>query len=1114
MTGFKLFTIIVVDSLYLSVLVAYAFIRSESFVNLNFIAEALGITMEKITVISDDNEAMRLLARTYGWLHLLCQWHYAAAYIRNQRRFGVRHADCNSFNNAFFRLLQSTDFESAEAFGHELNLFIDAFKQQYPAMGNWLQEFAKDAEMVCEYFRAGVYTAGAHTSQRNESIHSLIKCGNLMANALREMSFFASYVYLTDIVEQMLETSLDELSRLLQKNLSCCPHVSKLIRAAAQSCTEVCIGDNGWTLRAATEVEVRAHVQLPQQNYDGASFHCVTSAHASTAGAGSPAFEVTHWVALKAEAEHAVFCSCHEFSTTGVSCVGIAAAIKQRKGNPEHACWLNQQWQLSFHPLFPKAVARNCPSSQTARDGIEEASSDPPDADGNWCADTADDRAAARWRNIQAIPVPTTNTLRRSVLNDAWNALRDDFHVHTDVAKYRAIMASFNDLRANFSGSPGCWLQAPTRGGDCQARAWTTAGVTSAPPPNQANNNKRQRPQSQMSVADYNKAYKHGQLPTVEDRRAASGDWSLYLPTNKSKDAKWICPVPECMLKPISNTDQARHAHRGTKRHGEMLLKYPTNPNADRTPAAAPGASNAEDAAEQGAPDTSAPPGISGVAPTSAPPSETGTCHDGAGIPGVERAPAGTSLDGAGIPGEAAAPAGTSLDGAGMPGEEAATASFLPPHPDFPHFPINQFCEECTHSVLCSHHAAMVGHQAAAPSGIPGNAAEQQAAMVVVRAGTRPHPRDFMTDGDSMPALPSPEDSQGTRVAKSVARIKCAIERRDRAHPPPMPAVALPPMAGLFPRDVQYDRIRFEAWADCGVRVGKDKGACYCHVWNATYWTGYDAIAVEVLDMGIGTGSRLSINNTTIECTEGIREVTCVQVGKMKRGQQRQRIVFFDVCDSFHAWAMDKLPRNYTDFHFASFKDRQHVVVECGGDGDCFYHACLFLLNTFAPNVCIDGCSISSFDHKRLREATVGHLRSRYRDIDVRSRGHEDEFTVSVFTLMDFGYDGDEDAVVEAYCAKHIKLKVKAEEPCVYALAHLLNMSITVYQISRREPVLASAAEQAITLELWCNDVHYQAVADTRRLVISANGLASRGYREANWVYARDVTSLHVEEVD
>jgi hypothetical protein len=260
--------------------------------------------------------------------------------------------------------------------------------------------------------------------------------------------------------------------------------------------------------------------------------------------------------------------------------------------------------------------------------------------------------------------------------------------------------------------------------------------------------------------------------------------------------------------------------------------------------------------------------------------------------------------------------------------------------------------------------------------------------------------------------------------------------------------------------------------------------------------------------------SRLSVTNRIIECKEGTREVTCVEVGKMKRGQQRQRIVFFDVCDEFHAWAMDKLPRDYTDFHFGRFKDRQHVLVECGGDGDCFYHACLFLLNTFAPNVCIHGCSISSFDHKRLREATVRHLRSRYPDIHVRSRGHQEEFTVSVLTLMDLGFDGDEDAVVEAYCAKHMKQRVKAEDPCVYALAHLLNVSITVHQISRREPVLASAEEPAITLELWCNDVHYQAVADTRRLVISEKALASRGFREGNWVYARDVTLPHVEEVD
>jgi hypothetical protein len=70
---------------------------------------------------------------------------------------------------------------------------------------------------------------------------------------------------------------------------------------------------------------------------------------------------------------------------------------------------------------------------------------------------------------------------------------------------------------------------------------------------------------SEMTIGEKNKAYKHGQLPTAAERRQESGDWTLFLPTNKSNDDKWMCPVPECMTKAISNTDQARHAHRGTK---------------------------------------------------------------------------------------------------------------------------------------------------------------------------------------------------------------------------------------------------------------------------------------------------------------------------------------------------------------------------------------------------------------------------------------------------------------------------------------------------------------------------------------------------------------------
>ena len=111
-TGFKLFTIVVVDSLFRSVLVAYSFIRSESFLNLDFIAQELGIDKEKITVISDDSEATKLLASTHGWLHLLCQWHYAACYIQALKSKGVRHSDCASYNSARASNMENCDSES------------------------------------------------------------------------------------------------------------------------------------------------------------------------------------------------------------------------------------------------------------------------------------------------------------------------------------------------------------------------------------------------------------------------------------------------------------------------------------------------------------------------------------------------------------------------------------------------------------------------------------------------------------------------------------------------------------------------------------------------------------------------------------------------------------------------------------------------------------------------------------------------------------------------------------------------------------------------------------------------------------------------------------------
>ena len=459
-TGFKLFTVVVVDSLFRSVLLAYAFIRSESFDNLDFIAQELGIDQEKITVISDDSAATKLLASTHGWLHFLCQWHYAACYIRTLKSKGVRHSDAGSFNATFFDLLQSTSFDSEDDHRRQLLFFVDAFSQRYPNMKTWLDAFVIDAPIVCEYYRRGVFTAGAHTTQRSESLHSLIKMGNLYANILREMSFFKAYVYLTDVVQMALEKSLDELSNLLKAGHHCCSHVSDLIKGASQDCTTVCIGSGGWTAKVVTEQELRGAVvdsNLLARNLDGASFHCVTSTHARS---GQPDHVVEHWVVLHPHQKQAVWCSCHEFSCIEVTCVGIAAAIKQGKGNPADEQWLNERWRLSFHPLFPKAVQRNCPAAdeRIANEAEADAADDGGMVDVNVPNNEDEDSVLNRWRRIKSIPLPTTNAVRRATLNDAWNSLRDDFSVHCDPARYRACMASMLDLRANFSGTPGCWI--------------------------------------------------------------------------------------------------------------------------------------------------------------------------------------------------------------------------------------------------------------------------------------------------------------------------------------------------------------------------------------------------------------------------------------------------------------------------------------------------------------------------------------------------------------------------------------------------------------------------------------------------------------------------------
>jgi hypothetical protein len=65
------------------------------------------------------------------------------------------------------------------------------------------------------------------------------------------------------------------------------------------------------------------------------------------------------------------------------------------------------------------------------------------------------------------------------------------------------------------------------------------------------------------------------------------------------------------------------------------------------------------------------------------------------------------------------------------------------------------------------------------------------------------------------------------------------------------------------------------------------------------------------------------------------------------------------------------------------------------------------------------------------------------------------------------------------------------------------------------EPVVVSAAGgPAYQLELWCNDVHYQAVACIHGIVLSPKARTSAGFKNGNWVHAREITRPVIEDAD
>jgi hypothetical protein len=270
-----------------------------------------------------------------------------------------------------------------------------------------------------------------------------------------------------------------------------------------------------------------------------------------------------------------------------------------------------------------------------------------------------------------------------------------------------------------------------------------------------------------------------------------------------------------------------------------------------------------------------------------------------------------------------------------------------------------------------------------------------------------------------------------------------------------------------FPSEVHEDEIVWEQWEDCNVR-----GVGNCNVWNVhANKRSFDSIAIRVA----GTEEIFRLNGVTTRYDARTNTVICKEVRPPKK--RCQCVYFENVCRSFGAWALPKGQKpDFSAQHEAFFVSSNLLRVECGGNGDCFYHSCLFLLKMY-KNV------PQETTHGGLRTATVHHLKTHYQSImaldpELNGDGMPVYCLLPGASLSEASNATDEALVnlVKNYCDTHGKLREYVEDPIIHVFADLMNITIVVYHTTAEDPVTfndSAGPDESSVMALWCNGGHY-----------------------------------------
>ncbi len=118
------------------------------------------------------------------------------------------------------------------------------------------------------------------------------------------------------------------------------------------------------------------------------------------------------------------------------------------------------------------------------------------------------------------------------------------------------------------------------------------------------------------------------------------------------------------------------------------------------------------------------------------------------------------------------------------------------------------------------------------------------------------------------------------------------------------------------------------------------------------------------------------------------------------------------LCSVHKAMVPKTKESDFTHLHMTALRESGRAVVECGGEGDCFYHSALWLMHHFGVS------AGNGIDHKQLRLDTVTFFEHHWSEMQIPL---DDTETIPIMDLLRPNHPRQEDtdlAVVEAFAQK------------------------------------------------------------------------------------------------